>query len=250
MCNAPLCSNSCGLDSCLNSGVFNPVSCTCQCPANYFGEICQTYTTCSVILSCVNGAFNPATCACDCNSGFTGVRCEQMLTTKVAVTSCQPLACQNGFNFDLAACACKCGTGFTGTLCETFNCATSPVPDVASLCPLLTCGDPATTATCPFKCLCTATTTTITTITTTTTLAPVVTSCQPLACQNGFNFDLAACACRCGTGFTGTLCETYNCATKPVPDNASLCPILTCADPVTTATCPAKCLCGGSTPAP
>ena len=134
MCNAPLCSNSCGLDSCLNSGVFNPVSCTCQCPANYFGEICQTYTACSVILTCVNGVFNPTTCACVCNSGFTGVRCEQILTI---VSSCQPLACKNGFNFDVATCACKCGRGFSGTYCEKYDCATNPVPDSPIVCSFL-----------------------------------------------------------------------------------------------------------------
>ena len=63
-------------------------------------------------------------------------------------------ACQNGFSFDVATCACKCGTGFTGTLCQSYNCATSPVPDSSVVCPLVACGDPATNAACPFKCLC------------------------------------------------------------------------------------------------
>jgi hypothetical protein len=293
MCSSKVC--TCGLDTCLNFGVFHQSSCSCQCPPNYYGEVCQFYTACPIVLTCTaTGTFNPTTCICDCQTGYTGPRCETLITTiapvtvapvtvapvtvapvtvapvtiapvtvapvttvgpvtvapvtvapvtAAPVTSCQPLACQNGFTFNAATCSCKCGTGFTGSLCETYVCSTLPVPDSPTLCPLLaaTCSDASTKSACPFMCLCGGTTAAPTVAPVT--LAPVVTSCQPLACKYGFVFNTGTCSCPCPAGFSGTLCETYNCATVPDPAAVGLCAVLTCGPESISATCPNKCLC-------
>lgn len=71
MCNHPAC--TCGYDVCLNGGFFNAFDCTCKCPVNYYGTVCENYSACSSILSCQNrGIFNPTTCVCDCLSNNFG----------------------------------------------------------------------------------------------------------------------------------------------------------------------------------
>ena len=37
MCKSIIC--SCGIDSCLNGGSFNPNTCTCQCRTGFYGRV-------------------------------------------------------------------------------------------------------------------------------------------------------------------------------------------------------------------
>ena len=43
LCNQPIC--ECGFDSCLNGGTFNNLSCTCNCPAQFYGQRCSNPVT-------------------------------------------------------------------------------------------------------------------------------------------------------------------------------------------------------------
>ena len=166
------------------------------------------------------------------------------LTTTV-VTSCSPLACENGFVFNTATCSCQCGFGFSGVFCEQFDCATSPVPDNAQVCPLIPCdGSAVVNGNCPFKCLCGAATNGAFTASVPQTTS-VVTSCVPLACENGFVFSTNTCACPCSNGFSGARCEQFNCAISPMPDTlVPQCSILPCNVVGVNGVCPFKCLCG------
>jgi hypothetical protein len=68
-----------------------------------------------------------------------------------------------------------------------------------------------------------------------------------VTCSNGFTFNAATCACQCGAGFSGNLCQNYNCAFTPVPD-APVCSLLPCDNSDSlNGNCPFKCLCGSST---
>jgi hypothetical protein len=37
MCKSIIC--SCGIDSCLNGGSFNPNTCTCKCRTGFYGRV-------------------------------------------------------------------------------------------------------------------------------------------------------------------------------------------------------------------
>ncbi len=280
MCNETIC--ECGLDTCLNGGIFDQTTCSCQCPRNYYGLVCENFTACPFVLTCLNGKFNPTICNCECPSDYVGIRCEILIsnitttdsTTSTTITStatiigsttstttaltttssptttsssnnssCQAINCSNGFTFNFETCACNCGGGFSGEKCELYNCNTTPIPDSFTLCPLLACGYPATDGACPFKCICGGTSPPPTTTVLTTTTGS--NSCQPLGCKNGFLFDIKSCKCMCGSGFSGNLCETYECTTSPVPDSSQLCPLLACIDMIVNGVCPFKCLCEG-----
>ena len=291
MCKSTAC--TCGIDSCLNGGVFNKASCTCNCPRNFNGNICQntgaattataattvprttvaattvaattvaatTVAATTVAATTVTITLTTPTTQTSILTFLTTTPVSNITTVTVttptttagttvstsAVTSCTPLSCANGFTFNAATCSCQCGPGFSGTLCQTFNCNFTPVPDNAAVCPNVPCdGSDFINGNCPFKCLCSGSTgaSTVSTATTTT----VVTSCTPLTCSNGFNFNAATCACQCGPGFSGNLCQTYNCAFTPVPDNAAVCPNVPCdGSDFINGNCPFKCLCGGST---
>ena len=39
LCNQTIC--RCGIDSCLNNGVFNDALCTCKCPIQFGGQRCE-----------------------------------------------------------------------------------------------------------------------------------------------------------------------------------------------------------------
>ena len=80
MCNSTLCNNGCGLDKCLNGGVFNSKTCSCECPSPYYGKICENQ--CSSNFTCLNdGIFNRTKCACDCLPQFNGSLCENAITS-------------------------------------------------------------------------------------------------------------------------------------------------------------------------
>lgn len=155
--------------------------------------------------------------------------------------------CQNGFVYDAALCRCPCTAGFTGSLCENFDCSLSPTPDsqvAGNLCDTLPCGDASTAGICPHKCLCQLSTT----------LAPTTTTCAPLTCAYGLKFDSATCSCPCRNGFSGTLCETYNCNLTPTVDSlfGPLCSVVQIQGCMADSSliCPFLCLCQSTTAAP
>ena len=157
-----------------------------------------------------------------------------------------------------STCACACSPGFSGTLCQYFDC-TSTIQD-APECVILTCSDPTEVVSCPRQCSapCASastsitstatitvsttspgTTTTGTTTTVSTTTTTVLQTCAPLACSYGQLQNSATCACTCLAGFSGTLCENFDCASTI--QDAPECVILTCADPTEIASCPRQC---------
>ncbi len=219
--------------ACQNGGTFNLTTCLCNCPADFTGTTCQTVKpSCNSTLTCQNGGtFNSTTCSCNCPAAFTGTTCQ---TATAVATSCPPQNCLNGFTFNALTCTCQCGSGFSGPLCQSYNCQFTPVPDNA-ICSDIPCdGSEFINGNCPFKCLCGGSN------------ATVISSCTPLACANAFTFDANTCNCRCGTGFSGSRCEFYQCATQPAPDNTAVCPILPCdGSDYINGNCPLKCLCRG-----
>lgn len=68
----------CGIDECLNGGVFDPSSCKCNCPTGFTGNVCQTKSTCTPLKCQNNGEFNSATCKCDCFPQYSGSLCETL----------------------------------------------------------------------------------------------------------------------------------------------------------------------------
>lgn len=263
MCDEPVC--ECGLDSCLNDGHFNQVTCSCECPSNFYGSICQNFTACPYILSCENGEFNATTCNCDCEPEYIGLRCEALIPittttdsiTSTAITSTITTG-TNNTNTTVQTTTLLGTTTTTTLIATTANniTITTSTPTTHTITAISTTTTPTTTIS--------STTTVVTTsnagITVSLTIPTVssgssttsspVTSCQPENCSNGFTFNLASCKCMCGTGFTGRKCEFYDCHTLPVPDSFTLCPLLACGNPATDGACPFKCLCGGTSPAP
>jgi len=273
---------SCSPLSCTNGFTFNAATCVCQCGKGFSGTLCENYD-CSTTpvpdigfcehIPCDGSQFINGSCPFKCICGRTTTAPTTTETTTTTVTSitttstttlttttstqstttltttstattsvvnsCTPLSCANGFTFNAATCSCQCGPGFSGTLCQTFNCNFTPVPDNAAVCPNVPCdGSDFINGNCPFKCLCSGSTGASTT----------TTQCVPLTCQNGFVFNVATCSCQCGAGFSGILCENYDCSTTPIPDNALICPNIPCGNPTINGLCPSKCFCG-NTPA-
>ena len=78
---------------CVNGGILNETSCTCDCPSIYSGDVCNSRLTiymyrlyiyegymfygivCS--LTCMNGGMlNETSCTCDCPKIYRGTMCE------------------------------------------------------------------------------------------------------------------------------------------------------------------------------
>ena len=103
------------------------------------------------------------------------------------------------------------------------------------------CSDASIQDYCPKTCKLCQDSTTITDSTTT-----LTDSCRPLPCAYGHIFDAAACICTCQNGFSGTLCEIYDC-NSGYPD-APECDFIECQsaddpDKIFWQYCPNKCLC-------
>ena len=128
----------------------------CDCPAPFFGIICQfvnfsttttttttpstseptttaastttfqTTTTAEIFeCPCLNGGVCEVSeyglYGCSCPPNFSGPICENLVTTTPATTTTQPCPCLNGGScatsqFGLPYCACT--SGFTGTICQ------------------------------------------------------------------------------------------------------------------------------------
>ena len=129
MCSNPAC--TCGYDECLNGGVFDPITCQCDCPFGIYGKVCENLSQCAVIYECENlGTFNPTTCACDCiSSNYGGNRCETLTCNLPDPTYCDSSlssSCVAG-NSIYATCPQKCGRCIVTTM-STTTIATTTVP--------------------------------------------------------------------------------------------------------------------------
>lgn len=76
LCNSRGC--ACGIDQCLNGGVFDSATCKCTCPTGYRGLVCETASTCAVLVCQNSGTFNPTTCKCECFPNYSGNNCETL----------------------------------------------------------------------------------------------------------------------------------------------------------------------------
>ncbi|CAF0908540.1 unnamed protein product [Brachionus calyciflorus] len=77
MCGSIAC--KCGFDRCLNEGIFNQESCSCTCPLEFDGPLCEKRKTCEVS-SCKNeGHVRLDTCECECFKNYDGKECENLL---------------------------------------------------------------------------------------------------------------------------------------------------------------------------
>ncbi|MEO1054567.1 MAG: hypothetical protein AAFX87_28295 [Bacteroidota bacterium] len=80
---APYCGPSEGCDevlACENDGTFNATTCGCDCPAGFYGNLCEiSPETCSDNIPCVNGTVVPNDfgdgCDCQCDEGWFGFAC-------------------------------------------------------------------------------------------------------------------------------------------------------------------------------
>lgn len=135
MCNHPAC--SCGIDTCLNGGFFDASTCSCKCPANFYGRVCESFSTCGTILTCQNfGNFNATSCRCECiTPNFSGDRCEH-----VACNVADPLYCSaysklsctpNNFIYGICPMFCERCKLTTTTTVATATAATS-TPSILS----------------------------------------------------------------------------------------------------------------------
>ena len=180
-------------------------------------------------------------------------------------TTCAPLTCSYAQIQNPMTCACTCLPGFSGTLCQFFNCSSS-IQD-ASECVILTCSTPSEIASCPRKCNVPCTNSITTTaslqtnilVTTTAksntngiTISPTTpnvvsgftittkfTTCAPLTCSYAQIQNPMTCACTCLPGFSGTLCQFFDCSSQI--QDAPECVILTCSTPSEIASCPRQC---------
>lgn len=121
MCKSQVC--TCGYDECLNGGVFDPQSCRCNCPTNYYGRVCENFSTCSYLLTCENFAsFNAQSCACSCISpNYSGSRCETLSCSQADPSTCSSYSssqCTVG-NFVYSLCPRMCGRCAVTTIATT-----------------------------------------------------------------------------------------------------------------------------------
>lgn len=89
------CSNPCRKVECQNGGVC--VDGTCDCPAGYTGENCQT-DRCTLI-DCENGAIC-VTGNCQCTSGYYGTTCNLLMQDRFLGTWTASQICEFGSNSD------------------------------------------------------------------------------------------------------------------------------------------------------
>ena len=98
---------------------------SCDCPAEYSGDICEIPTDYCENSACENGA----TCQnevggyiCQCVLGYEGDLCE------TDVDECLSNPCQNGAICDnrINGFFCECPAGYTGIFCEIGPCSVSP----------------------------------------------------------------------------------------------------------------------------
>lgn len=137
------------------------------------------------------------------------------------------LECENNFVFDVKTCLCPCKDGFFGDYCEDYECNKRPTIDSqqGGICDSLSCNQPGVVNQCPFKCICQD-------------------ACEELLqCDNGFVFDIDTCDCPCGPGFSGELCENFDCSGLEDYESSDLCNLLNCDDAGTRGLCPHKCFC-------
>jgi hypothetical protein len=117
MCQAPICTNGCGYDTCLNGGTFDATKCSCTCPAPWAGKTCENQ--CATTLSCKNGAsFNGKTCVCDCFPNYSGSLCDTVLCNIADPTDCS--------NYLSADCSVSLINSYCPHLCG--KCANTTVP--------------------------------------------------------------------------------------------------------------------------
>ena len=200
MCTARSCTCPNGIDQCLNGGTFNNATCTCSCPSGFTGTVCEAK-------SCQNsGTFNNVTNTCTCFPNYGGANC-QNLNCSIS----DPPLCSL---FSTAHCSILLVNDYCPTKCG--KCAVTTTTTVATS--VLTTAVTQTSVVTFQTTTSTTTTTSTSTSTTTTTSTTPANSCTPVTCSNGFTFNAATCACQCGAGFSGILCQNYKCAFTPVPD--------------------------------
>jgi len=113
LCNA---TSSC-CPACLNNGICEDETQTCNCTGGYFGESCSLFN-CDSVFSCNGGTcIGPDLCNCTGTSKF-GPSCSDV--------QCGNFTCDNNSTCILTNSTCDCSSGFpgfSGPTCSNFSCS-------------------------------------------------------------------------------------------------------------------------------
>ena len=268
---------SCNLADPSDCGYYLPGDCAVSPINSYCPHLCGACgnsTTCTKI--CQNGANLNAQCICECYQNYNGVLCENLLCSVSEPLNCAdftvslctitqvynycPKLCGKcnssiGTTFSSSTTTTTTATGSTTTTTTVSGSTTTTTTATGSTTTTTTVSGSTTTTTTVSGSTTTTTTVSGSTTTTTTvsgsttttttatgstaTISNILTTCQPLACSYGQIQNPATCGCSCLPGFSGTLCQFFDC-TSTITDPLE-CAILTCTDPSETALCPRQC---------
>ncbi|XP_078690832.1 uncharacterized protein LOC144921571 isoform X2 [Branchiostoma floridae x Branchiostoma belcheri] len=192
------CKDPCNNFVCSNGGacIFTSGNTSCNCPAGFEGEKCETNIDdcssqpCLNNATCVDGVNNHT---CNCADGFSGAECA------MDIDECESSPCQNNGTCEdkVNGYTCRCFVGYEGPRCEeeTNWCAENPCRNGG------TCISSVEIAN--FSCQCNAGFRGDTCDTN-------IDECQSHPCQNnGTCIDLVnGFMCRCHSGYSGPECQT------------------------------------------
>ena len=151
--------------------------------------------------------------------------------------ACTQKTCNNGGHFINDKCLCECYPNYSGDVCQNILCDVNPPLLCLDLSTKECLNSVALYHFCPLLCgKCSQNTTS--THQAITTLSPT-TIIQKPSCMYGQIFDITTSTCKCLTGFSGKLCEYFDCDSNF--KDAEECILLDCSIPIEVGSCPRQC---------
>ena len=246
MCGLSSC--ECGYGECLNGGTFDQATCSCSCPLPFSGKVCQD---CQADFEQCGSVWKSEVCVKDqifsklCPRLCKYQNCHLISPAPSGKKCPFNKQCYNHGTLNKTTCECECLPNYEGEFCETLFCpAEHHDPSLCDSISVVHCWVDLVFNYCPFKCgKCSLRPKTPQP--TTSTAETTKLECVAKNCKYSFGFDdEVECKCICDKeGFSGELCEKFDCQ-NPVKDDEFYCDSeVDCSDEYDVSICPKMCLC-------